>query len=351
MTEVILDPTIKRSGIRNLKPGEILFKEADLANSLYIIQKGQIRLFRPKGKGQIEIGVLHVGEVIGEMAYFDKDNRKRSCSAEAMVTTDVIEISFPAFGKAMDGLSPWFRTIIQTLAKRLRKSNERVKSLESSSAGYGVGSSDYKFFMGADIVKMISLIYMVAKSHGKLKEGKIFFHMNMLKFYFQEVYGLSEPKFHEFLQILKLEKLLDITKDENQLPKVVEISDIEYFRDLLVFFNTQRIAPDDKRMVISDKCEQFLEKIILTIKASKKEEEEKIVVDVSPILADYNYRNINIGPDDLRDAIVQKFCEELVVGKGSQLTTNVHYHKLKKLFPAIRLMNIINGINDAKNKK
>ncbi|MEI8346817.1 MAG: cyclic nucleotide-binding domain-containing protein [Pseudomonadota bacterium] len=346
----ILDPNIRKSGIKSLKPGEVLFSENDPANSLFIIQKGQLRLFRPKGKGQVEIGVIHTGEVIGEMAFFDQNARKRSCSAEALVSSDVIEVSFGAFGKALDTLSPWFKTIIQTLARRLRKSNERVKGLESSSAGYGAGATDFKFFMGSDIVKMLSLIYMVAKAHGRAKENKTFFHLNMLKFYYQEVFGVSEPKFNEFMDILKAERHLELTLDENKLPKIIEIPEVEYFRDLMVFFNGQRIAPDDKKIEISSKCEQFLEKIIQLIN-EKKLEDEKINLDLNPILADFKYRIIPIGVDDLAEALKQGLCQEVIVGKNSEMTSIIHWAKLKKLFPAIRLMNIINHINDVKNRK
>ena len=78
--------TQTKSGIRQLKAGEALFHDGDVADSLFIIQKGQLRLFKPKGKGFIELAVLRSGEVIGEMAYFDDDGsgKKRSCSAAAI---------------------------------------------------------------------------------------------------------------------------------------------------------------------------------------------------------------------------------------------------------------------------
>ncbi len=90
-----------KSGLRQLGTGDILFNDGESAESLFIIQKGQLRLFKPKGKGFIEIAVLRAGEVIGEMAYFDEDGsgKKRSCSASAMTHVEVIEITFPAFGK------------------------------------------------------------------------------------------------------------------------------------------------------------------------------------------------------------------------------------------------------------
>src|SRR5665647_717625 len=106
-----------KSGLRQLKPGEIIFNDGEIADSLFIIQKGQIRLFKPKGKGFIELAVLRSGEVIGEMAFFDEDGsgKKRSCSASAITPVEIIEISFVAFGKTMSSLNPWFKTIINTL--------------------------------------------------------------------------------------------------------------------------------------------------------------------------------------------------------------------------------------------
>ena len=105
-----------KSGIKTLKPGEILFNDGENADSLFIIQKGQVRLFKPKGKGFVELAVLRSGEVIGEMAYFDEEpnGKKRSCSAAAITPVEIIEISFAAFGKTMQSLNPWFKTIITT---------------------------------------------------------------------------------------------------------------------------------------------------------------------------------------------------------------------------------------------
>jgi CRP/FNR family cyclic AMP-dependent transcriptional regulator len=56
------------SGLRQLKPGEILFNDGEKAKLTFHHQKGQLRLFQPKGKGFIEIATLRAGEVIGEMA-------------------------------------------------------------------------------------------------------------------------------------------------------------------------------------------------------------------------------------------------------------------------------------------
>ena len=59
------------------------------------------------------------------------------------------------------------KTIINTLADRLRKTNEKVKSLESNSVSLGAKGTqaNYKFFTNSDIVRFLTLIYLALKTH------------------------------------------------------------------------------------------------------------------------------------------------------------------------------------------
>ncbi len=227
----------KKSGIKTLSPGQILFNEGDVANSMYIIQKGHLRLFRPKGKGFVEIAVLRAGEVLGEMAYFDPDSKTRSVSAAAITSVDIIEISFNALDKTMAALNPWFKTLINTLAERLRKTNERVKALENNSVGF---SADYKFFQAADVVKMLSVMFLTFRSLGENKEGKWVLNYNKIKMYALEIFNINEAKMEEFIQLLADENIIEVTVDEMDASKVLSTKEPETFRIFQVFFNTQR---------------------------------------------------------------------------------------------------------------
>lgn len=340
---------IKKSGLKTFKPGEILFNEGDVAESLFIIQRGQIRLYRPKGRGFVEIGVLRAGEVIGEMAYFDEKARRRSCSAAAMVTTEMVEISFTAFEKTLQGLNPWFKTIINTLADRLRKTNERVKELESNSIGYGAGGkvADYKFFQNVDIIRILSLIYMAFKTHGEEKDGVMTMHMNVLKFYTGDVFNIQDVKFEEFFLLLKDEGYLELGPDDDGAMKLIQIANLERIKFVMGFLNTQRRTDDAKKLKISYKCESFLKKILdqLTLKG---ETGTGIECDISVILSDFEKKGTPMSEEDLRDAIQHKFCDDLVVGEANRITSTVNYDLLKKMFPAIKLMNAIERANEAK---
>ncbi|CAM9951752.1 unnamed protein product [Chrysoparadoxa australica] len=340
--------TQKKSGIKSFQPGEVLFKENDPATSLYIIQKGQIRLYRPKGRGFVDLAILRSGEVIGEMAYFDEKSRRRSCSAAAIVTTDVIEISFPAFAKTMAGLNPWFKTIINTLADRLRKTNEKVKELESNSVGFGAGGkvSDYVFFHTTDIMRALSTLYLVFKAHGeKLETGHYQVHMNKLKFYLFDVYNVPEIKFEEFLNILKEEHYIEMAKDEDGLPKNIRCFNPDQFRSITIFLNQQKLVEDAKKLKISPKCERFLSRIIEQLKTADK---PQAMADISAILADFKERSVPISDEDFKDAITAGLAEDLLVGEGNKLTSVINIDKLRMVFPAIRMQNAIKRVNDQK---
>ncbi|GAB4013584.1 MAG: hypothetical protein Fur0010_10570 [Bdellovibrio sp.] len=343
-------PVEKKSGIRTLKPGEVLFHQNDPANSLYIIQKGQVRLFIPKGKGFVELAILRSGEVIGEMAYFDEKSRRRSCSAAAITTVEIIEISFVAFEKTMAGLNPWFKTIINTLADRLRKTNDRVRELESNSVGYGAGGkvADYVFFHSADVIKIMSVLFLVLKTHGDFKDGMHQIHMNKLRFYLFDVFNVQEIKWEELQRILIDEKYLEIGNDDDGLPKVIKVADLDRYRSIVVFFNTQRITEDSKKLRISVKCEMFLKKILdqLTLRGETNPEAE---ADITAIMNDFKAKKIDIIEENLKDAVEAGLCGDIIVGEGNKLTCHVMYDKLKKVYPSIKLLNAIAKVNEAKS--
>ena len=71
------------TSVRRLHKEEILFKEGDQSDSLYLTQSGQISIRRMRGLQMIEIARLHEGEVLGELSFFDRAPR----SATAVATS------------------------------------------------------------------------------------------------------------------------------------------------------------------------------------------------------------------------------------------------------------------------
>lgn len=342
----------KKSGLVILNPGDVLFHEGDAASSLYIIQKGQLRLYRPKGKGFIELAVLRAGEVLGEMAYFamEDSEKTRSCSAQAMIRTEIIEISFRAFDKTMGGLNPWFKTIVNTLASRLRKTNAKVKELETNSvsAGYGNSGVGYKFFRSSEIVKLLSTFFLVAKSHGEQSgNGAVQIHRKTLSLYLVDIYNLQEAKTEEFINLLQSLQLVEIAPDKDNFPNTFIFNSLESLRSLLIFFNTQRITPDEKRVKVSEKGDLWLTKIYLQFTA-KNITTNKANADLTSIIKDMEGERMTISVDDLEELRQQKFVGDVIVGDNQELYCEVHYDLLKKMYLPIKFMNAINKLNATK---
>jgi CRP/FNR family cyclic AMP-dependent transcriptional regulator len=351
-----------KSGLRALKSGEILFNDGDPAESLYIIQKGQIRLFKPKGKGFVEIGVLRAGEVIGEMAYFDEDGsgKKRSCSASAITGVEIVEISFLAFGKTMQSLNPWFKTIINTLVTRLRKTNGRIKELEDNqTASYGKNVGNYEFMKPIEVMRVLGTLFLVFKAHGEVKGQALAVNRKILTLYTSDMYQIMESKLENVLNILFMLNLVEFEEDEDKLPNLILLKNIELIRQIFIFYNTERHLPDDKKMRISDKCEMILAKMLETLSSNPVIDIPNLRVTdeytpkftkyyvLNPVIQDFKDKNISINPDHLDDGRNVGFFGEVMMKDGN-VFIEADIGKVQKTYPVIRFMNAIRKSNQEK---
>lgn len=354
--------TQAKSGIKNLKPGEILFNDGDNAESLFIIQKGQVRLFKPKGKGFIELAVLRAGEVIGEMAFFDEDGsgKKRSCSASAITGVEIIEISFVAFGKTMQSLNPWFITIINTLAQRLRKTNSRVKELEDNQAlSYG-NKSGYEFMKPIEVMRVMGTLFLVFKAHGEIKSQAFVLNRKTLELYARDMYQIMDAKLESIVNLLVSLGWMEIQEDEDKLPNILLSKNLEIIRQIFIYYNGERHRPDEKKMRISDKCEMLIAKMIEKSAANPLIDipNLKVIDDVPPkftkyynissILSEFKEKGITIHVNHLDDGKNVGFFGEVLMRDGSVLV-ETDLPKIQKLYPVIRFMNAVKKLNAEKS--
>ncbi|MDZ4678295.1 MAG: Crp/Fnr family transcriptional regulator [Oligoflexia bacterium] len=116
------------SHLKQLKQGEILFKEGDAPDSMYVVKKGRLIVFKPKGTSEIELAEVRAGQMIGEMAFFDQ--KPRSASIKAAVDSEVIELPFKALQSQFDQFPEWLKAMTKTINDHLREANKRIKNLE-----------------------------------------------------------------------------------------------------------------------------------------------------------------------------------------------------------------------------
>ena len=103
------------SGIRNqhFEPGDIIFEQGDLGNSVYVIEEGECEALREQDGEWKLLATLSRGEYFGEMALLS--NQTRNATVRVRTATDVLIIpkadfnklrhSVPAFGEVFSELA------------------------------------------------------------------------------------------------------------------------------------------------------------------------------------------------------------------------------------------------------
>lgn len=108
--------------LRYLNSGELLMKEGEAAQCVYIVMNGELTAYLLKDGVKNVLGTINAGEFVGEMAYFN--NERRSAFIEAAKVSELIEIPFGQVEKLIFSRPSWSKALIQTLSKRLRTVNK-----------------------------------------------------------------------------------------------------------------------------------------------------------------------------------------------------------------------------------
>lgn len=119
------------TSVRRLHKEEILFKEGDQSDSLYLTQSGQISIRRMRGLQMIEIARLHEGEVLGELSFFDR--APRSATAVAIKDVTILEIPFEGLDRIYEKVPDYMKAIITAVVQRLRKANDTIRQARGES--------------------------------------------------------------------------------------------------------------------------------------------------------------------------------------------------------------------------
>jgi CRP/FNR family transcriptional regulator, cyclic AMP receptor protein len=112
------------------RPGQYLFKEGEPSQCMYLIKKGTVAIRKMKGPAYVELGRLYSNEVLGELSFFDR--QPRSAAAVALTEVEVLVIKFDALDKIWVSVPDYLKTIMASVADRLRKANNMIGRLQKN---------------------------------------------------------------------------------------------------------------------------------------------------------------------------------------------------------------------------
>jgi EAL domain-containing protein (putative c-di-GMP-specific phosphodiesterase class I) len=95
-----------------------LFKEGDHGDCAYVIETGQLEVFRSSKRGRKVLALLGPGEVIGEMAVID--HGPRTASAVAKKATRLRLITRDHLESKVDSADPLIRVLLRLILQRYR---------------------------------------------------------------------------------------------------------------------------------------------------------------------------------------------------------------------------------------
>lgn len=115
-----------------LQPGDVLIREGDPGDSLYVVLEGEFEVTKQSGSGEVVIAHRGAGEVMGEMSLLD--NEPRSATVRALTACRLLKIDQESFHKLLEGSPSAARAILKTVTSRLRNTEAMLRQSEKMAA-------------------------------------------------------------------------------------------------------------------------------------------------------------------------------------------------------------------------
>ena len=109
---------------RQYNDGEVIIKQGDSGDCLYVIQKGRVEVIDESGEKEIKLAELEEREFFGEMGLFEKD--VRSATIRAIGETKVLTIDKKNFYQTIQNDPSIAYRLLESMSKRLRETNKKL---------------------------------------------------------------------------------------------------------------------------------------------------------------------------------------------------------------------------------
>ena len=169
----------------------IILIEEDPGNSMFLIQKGRVKVSRMSDDGrEVILSILESGGFFGEMSLLD--GKARSASVTALEDSQVLILRRGDFLKLMEDHPQIAIGLLKELAARIRRSDTQIKSLSLQDA------------MG----RVASTLVMLAEDHGKAKQNTVEIPRIPLQQDLANMSGTSRETISRVFKYLEDEKLI-----------------------------------------------------------------------------------------------------------------------------------------------
>jgi CRP-like cAMP-binding protein len=111
--------------------GEVVVREGEEGNCMFAVQEGEVEVFVEREGREVRLAVRGAGEMIGEMAVFERE--VRSASVRALGRARLLTLDTKNFLKRINEDPTLAFRIVETMSRRIRELSEEVARLRSDS--------------------------------------------------------------------------------------------------------------------------------------------------------------------------------------------------------------------------
>lgn len=152
-----IEELASRAKAKKFKKGEVLFREGDAGDFLYVIRKGSVKVSKGNAHGeQVTRTYVPAGNFVGEMALLSKEGGVRSATCSAAVSCDTIVLSKDDLNAVMEKY-PAARKRLETISEKRQVENitvetdQRTGELLDFMLAQGISDADNVLLIDSDL--------------------------------------------------------------------------------------------------------------------------------------------------------------------------------------------------------
>jgi len=323
----------KDGNTKKLDKGQLLFREGDPSDSMYVVKKGKIAITKTKGDSEVELASMGPGQMFGEMAFFDR--KPRSANAKAVSESEIIALPFASLESHFKTMPEWLKSMVKTINEHLREANKKIKILEKAQG------SDAKTFPPHTITKLSAIVSLVAERYGEKTQEGLIVPANILRNYTIQIFQEPTMKMDKFMQILQGYGIMKV-EELGEGKRKITVFKNDFLSGFVDFYNDWLFKDESKRVLVEEKELPILKALIFYGKKLPVDEKTgKTKVNITHIqnesMKDLQYL---VSVNDYASVIEKGLAGEKSSEKDGVAVT-VDMKQLEKIYPYWELIYLI----------
>lgn len=312
--------------IRKIHKGDILFKEGDASDAIYVIKSGRIAITKAKGNGEIILAEKKNGEMLGEMAFFD--NKPRSATAKAIQDTEIITLPFSSLYAQFKTFPEWLKAVVKTVNSHLRDANVRIKNLETTA------NDNDEMFPPHMITRLAAIITLVGfKAADKQPDGSWIIPYSMLRNYCIQVFGQPTNKLDKIMDVFSALGLMKV-EDLGEGKKRITLVKPTLLTDFTDWYNQWLFTEEAKRITIEEKLLPAVRALLFYGRKLTADETGCVKVNLTE-MQNNSMKDLNtlFNVNDADPLVDKGLVEEKQSGENNNLLMKIKFKELETLLP------------------